>query len=66
VTSILLGARTSQQLRDNLGVLDTRLNADQLARLDARSAIELGFPHELLASPMIQLAVSGGVTVERR
>src|ERR1700737_1598049 len=56
VTSILLGARTSQQLEDNLGVLETTLSTDQLARLDARSAIELGFPHDLLAAPMNQLA----------
>ena len=32
--------------------------------LDANTTgIELGFPHDLLASPMIQLAISGGVTV---
>src|ERR1700674_1543014 len=29
VTSILLGARTSQQLKDNLGVLETTLSTDQ-------------------------------------
>lgn len=66
VTSILLGARTSRQLEENLGVLETTPNADQLARLDAKSAVDLGFPHELLASPMIQGAVFGGVKVERR
>ncbi len=38
----------------------------QLARLNARSAIEAGFPHDLLAAPMNQLAVSGGVKVSRR
>jgi hypothetical protein len=58
-------ARTSQQLEDNLGVLETTLSTDQLARLDARSAIELGFPHDLLTAPMNQLAVSGGVKVSR-
>jgi hypothetical protein len=61
----LLGARTSQQFEDNLGVLETTLSTDQLARLDARSAIELGFPHDLLTAPMNQLAVSGGVKVSR-
>ena len=66
VTSILLGARTSQQLEDNLGVLETTLSTDQLARLDARSAIEPGFPHALLAAPMNQFGVSGGVKVSRR
>jgi len=62
----LLGARGSQQLKDNLGVLETTLSTDQLARLNARSAIEAGFPHDLLAAPMNQLAVSGGVKVSRR
>lgn len=66
VTSILMGARTSKQLKDNLGVLDTTLNADQLARLDAVSAVEMGFPHELLANPMIQQGIFGGVSVMRR
>jgi len=42
------------------------LSTDQLARLNARSAIEAGFPHDLLAAPMNQLAVSGGVKVSRR
>ena len=66
VTSILLGARTSQQLRDNLGMVDTSLSDAQTTRLDVCSAIDLGFPHNLLASPMIQFASSGGVKVERR
>jgi hypothetical protein len=66
VTSILLGARTSQQLKNNLGVLETILSDDHNRRLDACSAIDLGFPHDLLASTTIQQAISGGVKVERR
>jgi len=46
----ILGARTLAQLRDNLGCLDCRLTEEQLGRLDRKSAIELGFPHDFLAS----------------
>ena len=65
VTSPVLGARTPAQLDDNLGALDLTLAADQLARLDALSAVPLGFPHETLASPFIVTAF-GGTRVEPR
>jgi aryl-alcohol dehydrogenase-like predicted oxidoreductase len=45
----LVGARTKQQLEDNLGCLDLVLTPEQKARLDDASAIELGFPHDFLA-----------------
>lgn len=38
VTSVILGARTVEQLDDNLGAADLRLSDDQRARLDAASA----------------------------
>jgi aryl-alcohol dehydrogenase-like predicted oxidoreductase len=44
----ILGAKTVAQLRDNLGCLDFTLGPDQLARLDAASRIDLGFPHDFL------------------
>jgi aryl-alcohol dehydrogenase-like predicted oxidoreductase len=44
----LLGARTPAQLQDNLGCLDFALDASARARLDASSAIELGYPHDYL------------------
>ncbi|MGB8648518.1 MAG: aldo/keto reductase [Anaerolineae bacterium] len=44
----ILGARTVDQLRDNLGVLEWRLSHEQMKRLDAVSAIDLGFPHGFL------------------
>src|SRR5690242_8279016 len=37
MTSVILGARTVEQLRDNLGAADLHLDADQTARLDAAS-----------------------------
>jgi len=38
MTSVILGARTVEQLRDNLAAADVELTADQLGRLDAASA----------------------------
>src|SRR3954453_6164039 len=37
VTSVILGARTLEQLEDNLGAADLKLEAEDLARLDAAS-----------------------------
>jgi aryl-alcohol dehydrogenase-like predicted oxidoreductase len=48
--SLGLGARTAQQLADNLNCVDVNLPADALARLDQASRITRGFPHDFLAS----------------
>ena len=45
----ILGARTAQQLADNLACLDVTLPPDALARLDQASGIARGFPHDFLA-----------------
>jgi aryl-alcohol dehydrogenase-like predicted oxidoreductase len=37
VTSVILGARTVEQLQDNLGAADLHLDGDEVARLDAAS-----------------------------
>ncbi len=37
VTSVVLGARTTEQLRDDLGVVDVTLDPDDVVRLDAAS-----------------------------
>jgi aryl-alcohol dehydrogenase-like predicted oxidoreductase len=37
VTSVILGARTVEQLRDNLGAADLHLDGEDVARLDAAS-----------------------------
>lgn len=44
----ILGARTAEQLQDNLAALDWQLSAEQLARLDQISQIDMGFPHDFL------------------
>ncbi len=56
----IVGARNVAQLQDNLGALDVKLSAEQLARLDAASEIELGFPHDFLASNEIHNIVYAG------
>lgn len=66
VVSPLVGARTRDQLQDNLGALDVVFQADQIARLEAASHIELGFPHDLLAPGGMTEQMFGGVEVQRR
>ena len=44
VTSVVIGARTDEQLADNLGAADLRLSGDERARLDALSAPPLLYP----------------------
>lgn len=56
----LIGARKVEQLRDNLGALNVTLSPEHLARLDAVSKIDLGFPHDFLASDEIRDIVFGG------
>jgi aryl-alcohol dehydrogenase-like predicted oxidoreductase len=66
VTSVLLGASKLEQLENNLGSLNTPLSPDQIKRLDAISRVDMGFPHEHLANPMIKQTISGGVEVHRK
>jgi aryl-alcohol dehydrogenase-like predicted oxidoreductase len=49
VASPIIGVRTLAQLQDNLRSLEVSFSADQIARLEAVSRIDLGFPHTLLA-----------------
>ena len=45
VTSVIIGARTDEQLRDNLGAASLSLTADERAALDKVSAPDLIYPH---------------------
>ena len=45
----ILGARTVQQLADNLTCLDVDLPPEAQARLDQASRVSRGFPHDFLA-----------------
>lgn len=46
----IVGARKVAQILDTMGASSVELGPEHLARLDAVSRIELGFPHDFLAS----------------
>ncbi len=48
VTSVIFGARSLEQLEDNLGAADLKLSDDQVAALDEASAFELGYPYAFM------------------
>jgi aryl-alcohol dehydrogenase-like predicted oxidoreductase len=54
----IIGIRTLDQLHDVLGSLQVELSAEHRGHLDQASAIELGFPYELLCGPQGQLVYS--------
>jgi aryl-alcohol dehydrogenase-like predicted oxidoreductase len=66
VAAPITGARTLAQLEDNLGALDVVFTDDQRARLEAASAVELGFPHEFLARPLTRGVMFGEARIEPR
>lgn len=45
VSTVLIGARNEEQLRQNLGAIGWQLSADQIARLDAAGAMEAPYPY---------------------
>lgn len=45
VSSVIVGARTEQQLRENLGATGWALTAEQVAKLDAASARPRAYPY---------------------
>jgi aryl-alcohol dehydrogenase-like predicted oxidoreductase len=45
VSSVILGARNEEQLRDNLGAAGWSLDAEQIACLDAASAVVAPYPY---------------------
>ena len=64
VTAPIVGARTLSQLEDNLGALEVTLTECQRAKLQTLSAVDLGFPHELLNRPRTRGHVFGGTRLE--
>ncbi|MHC5259491.1 aldo/keto reductase [Streptomyces sp. UC4497] len=66
VTAPIIGARTPEQLKDNLGALEVDLTDAHLSRLDEASAIELGYPHDMLASGHIRTVTRGDLKFDRR
>ena len=56
----IIGPRTAAQLADNLEAAAVTLTGDQIARLDAASAVPLGFPHDLVTEPRTVARLFGG------
>ncbi len=48
VTSVIFGARTIEQLDDNLKAAELKLSAAQVKALDDASAFELGYPYDFM------------------
>ena len=49
VTSVIIGAKRVEQLEDNFAAVDVTLTGDELARLDAVSALPLEYPEWVVA-----------------
>ena len=45
VSSVIIGARNEEQLRQNLGAVGWTLSPDQIRKLDAASAVTAPYPH---------------------
>ncbi len=50
VTSVIFGARSLEQLDDNLKAADVKLTPADVQRLDDASAYELGYPYKFMAN----------------
>jgi aryl-alcohol dehydrogenase-like predicted oxidoreductase len=61
VTSIIIGARRLSQFEDNVRALDVNLTAEELARLNAITEPNFGFPQSMLT--MAPGITNGGTTV---
>ena len=57
----IVGARKPEQLADALAGASVELSAEQRSRLDAASAVSLGFPHDFLASDPVRDLVRGEI-----
>jgi aryl-alcohol dehydrogenase-like predicted oxidoreductase len=49
VSSVIFGARSVQQLDDNLKAAELRLSVEDMKRLDDASAFDLGYPYAFMA-----------------
>ncbi len=57
----IIGARTLNQLKDNMGSLDVTISAEQMQQLEQVSSIDLGFPHDFVTRPGAQKMIYGGM-----
>ena len=56
----IIGARTVEQIKDNLGSIHVQLTPDHLSKLDEASKVDLGFPLKFLSTDRFRQIVSGG------
>jgi aryl-alcohol dehydrogenase-like predicted oxidoreductase len=61
VTSTIIGARTMQQLDDNVGALEVKLTPEHVAALDEASKPTLPFPTDMLSA--VPAFAYGGTTI---
>ena len=50
VSSVIFGARSIEQLDDNLKAVDVKLSSGEMQKLDDASAWELGYPYKFIAN----------------
>jgi aryl-alcohol dehydrogenase-like predicted oxidoreductase len=50
VSSVIFGARSIEQLDDNLAGADVKLSPEDVKKLDDASAFDLGYPYAMIAS----------------
>jgi aryl-alcohol dehydrogenase-like predicted oxidoreductase len=55
----IIGARTQEQIKDNLNCLAFSLTPEQIDALTKASTIDLGFPHDFLALDQVNHSVHG-------
>jgi len=59
----IIGARTAEQLRENLQCLDCALTPEQMEQLEKVSAVQPGFPHDFLRR--VHEGIKGNVDLEK-
>jgi aryl-alcohol dehydrogenase-like predicted oxidoreductase len=57
----IIGARRLEQVKDNLGSIEVKLDQPHLDRLEEVSRVELGFPHDFYKKDMVRTIVFGGM-----
>jgi hypothetical protein len=59
IASTIIGARTLEQLEDNLAALDVKLEPRDAERLNALTAPTLNFPYEFIHRGALRFSSSG-------
>jgi len=55
----ILGARSAEQIKDNLGALEFELSPEQVGKLDELAPVERGFPHDFLELKHVRTLIYG-------